>query len=324
MEKIKLGIIGCGIAARDLHWPVLQKLKDRFEVVAVCNHTEPKAKSFSEMAGGVPYFLDYHQLLAMPEVEAVDIVLPIELNYQTILDSMKAGKHIIAEKPLAAGLSEGKKLVVRAEKYGKVAMVAENYRYRRVFNEIAGMIQVGMIGKPYSVFWDFFQKIDIKNNKYAQTGWRNHQRYPGGFVTDSGIHNIAALRMIFGKIIPAAAFIRSANPELGRIDSLSLQFKTGEKVRGVFNAFFSSEGYNANRLVIIGKDGTIFFEDGSLTVKNETGTVYSQTFVDDTGYREEFEDFYQSVRNGSETKSPIKEAYQDLKVIIDALELAKN
>ena len=53
MKKIALGSIGCGIAARELHLPALQKLASRFEITAVCNHTEAKAKSMAQMAGGV-------------------------------------------------------------------------------------------------------------------------------------------------------------------------------------------------------------------------------------------------------------------------------
>ena len=100
-DPIKLGIIGCGIAAKKLHYPALKKLKDRFTITAVCNHTEKKAKEFSQMVGGVPYTLDYRELLAMEDVEAVAIVLPIHLNRLVIADALKAGKHVIAEKPIA-------------------------------------------------------------------------------------------------------------------------------------------------------------------------------------------------------------------------------
>jgi predicted dehydrogenase len=54
MAQVKLGIIGCGIAARTLHWPTLQKLRGEYAVSAVCSHTEEKAKEFAQMLGGVP------------------------------------------------------------------------------------------------------------------------------------------------------------------------------------------------------------------------------------------------------------------------------
>lgn len=82
MRKVKLGIIGTGLAAKNLLLPALQKLKNKFEIVAVCNHTEKKAKEFSKLVGGVPVYNDYQELLKRDDVEAVDITLPIHLNYK--------------------------------------------------------------------------------------------------------------------------------------------------------------------------------------------------------------------------------------------------
>nr|MBC8400837.1 Gfo/Idh/MocA family oxidoreductase [Candidatus Neomarinimicrobiota bacterium] len=81
MPPIKLGIIGTGLAARKLHWPALKKLLAKFEIATVCNHTDQKAREFARLVGGVPYVLDYHDLLDNSQIEAVDIVLPIELNH---------------------------------------------------------------------------------------------------------------------------------------------------------------------------------------------------------------------------------------------------
>ena len=57
MKPVKLGIIGCGIAAQSIHWPVLQKLKDKFEITAICNHTEKKPKIFLKYWVAYPMFL---------------------------------------------------------------------------------------------------------------------------------------------------------------------------------------------------------------------------------------------------------------------------
>ena len=81
-RTIHLGVIGCGIAASELHWPALQRIPHYFRISAVCNHTEPKARDFARIAGGVPYYLECADLLKQDPVEAVLIGLPIELNYR--------------------------------------------------------------------------------------------------------------------------------------------------------------------------------------------------------------------------------------------------
>jgi len=322
VKRIKLGIIGCGIAARILHWPVLQKLNDKFEVTAICNHTEGKAKEFSKILGGVPYFLDYHDLLRSLDVEAVDIVLPIHLNYQVTRDALQAGKHVIVEKPLAANLPEAQKMLILSEKYSLVKMVAENFRYRSTFNIVKRLLRKNAIGIPYAVFWNVFMLITPKNNIYANTRWRINHQYKGGFVTDTGVHFIAALREMFGDIHYGVAFSKGVNTNIGEIDSMIFQFRTEKNIHGILNTFFSSKGYKQDSILISGSEGSIFIENNKLTLTNEQGIKLEEKIEDDQGYQEEFEDFYKGVRLGQKVKSSFSEAYRDLRVIIGALNSA--
>ncbi len=323
MNPIKLGIIGCGIAARELHLPALQKLKDKFEIIIVCNHTEPKATSFSEMVGGIPYVLDYHELLQRHDVEAVDIVLPIHLNYQVTKDALVAGKHVIVEKPLAASLAEAHKMLTFENNYSQVMMVAENFRYRETFYRVKEHLDKGTIGEPYSVFWNVFYYVDI-TSKYAQTKWRIHHQYPGGFITDGGVHNIAALRYLFGDITSGIAFTKSINPEIGKLDTMSFQFKTECGVDGVFNAFFSANGYSENRIIILGTNGSLLIENNKIIIKKVGQQDQIETIEDDGGYKGQFEDFYQAIRTGKQVKSSFFEAHQDFVTILNALNSAEK
>lgn len=325
MQRVKLGIIGCGIATRDLHWPALQKVKDKFQIAVVCNHTEPKAKEFAEMAGGVPYVLDYRDLLENPDVEAVDIVLPIHLNYQVTRDALEADKHVIVEKPLASNLSDAKKMVEFEARYSQVKMVAENFRYHPVFHRAKSLLDEGKIGQPYAVFWDIFSYIDPLENKYAQTKWRINHQYPGGFITDAGVHDIAALRLMFGDIIAGNAFTKSIDPRIGVIDSFSLQFVTENEVHGVLNMFVSTRELSKNRISVLGTEGNLVIQDNRQIVLKKKGNIeFEEMLESDNGYPDEFEDFYHAIRNGREVSSSFSDAYRDLEVIIAALESAQR
>jgi len=324
MKPVKLGIIGCGIAAQSLHWPALQKLKDEFEIAAICNHTEKKAKDFSKMLGGVPYVLDYHDLLQRADVEAVDITLPIHLNYQVTKDALEAGKHVIVEKPLAANLSEAKMMLDFEDKYPLVMMVAENFRYCPIFQQIRDYLQQGKIGKPYAVFWNRFTLIDLKNNKYAQTKWRINHQYSGGFVTDGGIHYIAALRDMFGEINDGIAFTKRVNPHIGEMDSMSFQFCADKNMHGVLNIFDSSKGYEQECILISGSEGSILIENNKLTLKNERGIELEEAIEESKGHKEEFEDFYRGIRLGEKVRSSFYEGYKDLQVIMGAINSTKK
>ena len=324
MKPVKLGIIGCGIAAQSLHWPALQKLKDEFEITAICNHTENKAKDFSKILGGVSYVLDYQDLLQRADIEAVDIALPIHLNYQVTKDALEAGKHVIVEKPLAAHLSEAKMMLDFEDKYSLVMMVAENFRYCPIFQRIRNVLQQGKIGKPYAVFWNRFTLIDLKNNQYAQTKWRINHQYKGGFVTDGGIHYIAALRDMFGEINHGIAFTKRVNPDIGEMDSMSFQFCTDKNMHGVLNIFDSSKGFEQDSILISGSEGSILIENNKLTLKNERGIELEEAIEESKGYKEEFEDFYRGIRLGEKVRSSFYEGYKDLQVIMGAINSTKK
>jgi predicted dehydrogenase len=322
MKPVKLGIIGCGIAANKLHWPALKEMKNKFEIVCVCNHTKQKAKDFAGTIGGVPYVLDYRELLKIEDVEAVDIVLPIELNYSVTKDALDRGKHVIVEKPLASNLSDGRKMSGFPNKYTQVMMVAENFRYMPTILKIKKYIDEGKIGEPYWVFWNNFNCIST-DNIYAQTKWRIKHKYPGGFITDGGVHNIAALRFLFGDITSGRALAKSINPKIGKIDSMSMQFSTTSNVNGVFNIFFSANGNLGNRLTILGKKGSIVLEGDTISISRNQQT-FRQAFATNYGYKGEFENFYYAIREGQNIVSSFYEAYKDLEVIITAVESAKK
>ena len=97
MRPLRLGILGTGIAANKLYLPQLKKLGREIEVVACANRTRTKAVAFAK-AAGVPLVLDSGEdLLAQPQVEAVVISLPIELQPAWVLRALKAGKHVLSE-----------------------------------------------------------------------------------------------------------------------------------------------------------------------------------------------------------------------------------
>lgn len=319
--RVKLGIIGTGIAAKELHLPPLMELKDKFEITCVCNHTEPKAVEFASLAGHVPYFLDYHDLLAREDVEAVDIILPITLNCKVVLDSLEAGKHVIVEKPLASNLDDALLMTTFPQRFDRVMMVAENYRYNPVFKRTKEIMDEGKIGEPYSVFWSQFGAMDLEN-KYARTAWRINHQYPGGFVMDAGIHNIAVFRDLFGEIKSGIAFNRSVNPAIGRMDSMSFQFVFESGVNGVFNIYFSAPGMNENELIVLGKEGAIVVAGNKVTLKRQGEPDLQEVVETDRGYRRQLEDFYDAIVNRRSPVSTFEEAFRDFRTMLMALDSA--
>jgi predicted dehydrogenase len=322
-RKIKLGIIGTGLAAKILHLPALQRLHNNFEITAVCNHTEKKAKEFSELIGGVKYYLDYKDLLKDKNVEAVDITLPINLNYRVTIDSLKAGKHIFLEKPLAGSMAEAKKMLGLKAEYEQVMLLAENFRYRKVYNSVKDLLKKKSFGKVYAAQWNVFYQV-TSDRDYGATKWRQKHKYVGGFMLDAGVHNIAALRMLFGDVKSVAAFTESINPKIGKPDTMSVQmiFSTGIKV--IYNLFFTVKHHWENKLLVFGDRGTIEANDDMISLKLNDSAPQIIDASDFGGYDEEFMDFYNAIVSRKKVKSAFIDGYKDMEVVFAALNSAEK
>jgi predicted dehydrogenase len=320
-RKIKLGIIGTGLAAKILHLPALKRLSDKFEITAVCNHTEKKAKEFSELIGGVQYYLDYNDLLNDMNVEAVDITLPIELNCKVTIDSLKAGKHVFLEKPLAGSMLEAKKMLDLKSKYKQVMLLAENFRYRKVYNSVKDFLKKKSIGKVYAVQWNVFYNVS-SDKDYGATRWRQKHKYAGGFMLDAGVHNIAALRMLFGDVESVAAFTKSINPSIGKPDTMSVQLRLTTGINIVYNLFFTVKNHWENKLLIFGDKGTIEVNDDTISLKLRGNNSQITDASDYGGYDEELMDFYNAIVNRAKVKSAFIDGYKDMEVVFAALKSA--
>ncbi len=129
MKKLRLGLLGSGLAADMLSLPALKPLKGRIEIVACCNRTRSKAERFAKKAG-VPLVVDKaEQLIALPQVDAVVIALPIEQQPRYVLKALNAGKAVLSEKPVGPSVKAGAALVQAAKKYKAPWLVAENYAF---------------------------------------------------------------------------------------------------------------------------------------------------------------------------------------------------
>jgi predicted dehydrogenase len=134
-EPIRLALIGAGIFARDAHVPALRTmgdpLGDRFEIVAVYSRTRATAEALLPLLPGKPDICtDLTTLLRRSDIEAVDVLLPIEALPAAVDMALAAGKHVVSEKPLAPDVASGRRLLnIYANHPQQVWMVAENVRF---------------------------------------------------------------------------------------------------------------------------------------------------------------------------------------------------
>lgn len=146
--KYLVGFIGFGGIARWAHFPGWKKLKD-VEVIAISDPSE-QVRGIAKNEFGIKYvFEDYKEMLKIEEIDIVDICAPNTVHCPATLDSLKAGKHVICEKPLAVSEEEVKKMIEYSEKYKRKLMAAQHQRFCRESIAIKSLIDEGELGEIY-------------------------------------------------------------------------------------------------------------------------------------------------------------------------------
>jgi predicted dehydrogenase len=131
MEKIKVGVIGCGGIANGKHLPALSRLDD-VEIVAFCDIVEERAIQAKKNYGkeNAKVYTDYKELLKDTEIVAIHVCTPNRSHSFISIDALEAGKNVICEKPMAISYKEAKAMVEASEKAGKLLTIGYQNRYR--------------------------------------------------------------------------------------------------------------------------------------------------------------------------------------------------
>ncbi len=145
-------------------------------------------------------YSDYHELLADPEVDLVDICVPTDQHELVVLDAVKAGKHVFVEKPISTDLAAAKRMVAAAEKAGVLFMVGHVLPFFPEFAFIAECVQTGKYGKLLAAH--FRRVITPPTWSAAMADFRRL----GGWGIDLHIHDNHLIRYLCG--LPKQIFAR--------------------------------------------------------------------------------------------------------------------
>ena len=328
LEPVRLGIIGAGGAVRRFHLPVLREATDKFRIAGVAGRSRGNAEEVAREAGEAAVYPDHHALLADSRIEAVLVAVPIIENAGIILDALRAGKHVLAEKPIAGTAEQAREVVRAGAACGdRILEIGENFRYRADILEAARIVREGLIGEVFAfqvhVQFDF---DDEKRRFWTSRSWRRRPEYIGGFLLDSGVHSVCGLREILGEIVEVYAQTLDRHPTIGGPDSLLMQLTlAGGAIGHYFSTYTARDDHETVfDFVAFGSRGTLRLTEGKVIWNREQGTdrrVHEPEDYD-RGYRGQWANFFGAIRRGEAVVSTAEKALVDLLVIDAALRSA--
>jgi predicted dehydrogenase len=230
MDKINVGIIGLGRIS-DLHALGYRDHKEA-RIYGVSTRTEKTGLAKKAEWGAVKYYKDYHDMLADPAIDAVEILTPQKLHEQMVIEAAAAGKHIMVQKPMTIDLASADRMLAAVADLDRVYKVIENYIFYPPLQKAKELIDSGAIGEPINLRIKFISgsrggwEIDPRTWE-----WRMQENIEGrGMQTfDHGHHMWCVAWYLMGDIDRVSAWIDSADGIVDCPANIIWKYKGGIK-----------------------------------------------------------------------------------------------
>lgn len=252
-SELRFALIGCGrIAGRHA-----EHVNNLAQLAAVCDIDKEKADALAEKYGVKAYYNIDDLLAAEKGIDVVSICSPNGLHAQHSISALKAGFHVLCEKPLATNVHDCGEMIKVAEMSNKRLFAIKQNRFNPPVAAVKRAIDEGKLGKIFSIqlscFWN-------RNPQYYENSWKGTKDLDGGTLYTQFSHFIDLLYWMIGDVKTAKAF-------MGNYDHQGIiEFEdTGVVILEFYNGAIGTVNYTVNSY---GKN-----MEGSLTIFGEKGTV---------------------------------------------------
>jgi len=248
MAKLGVAIIGSG-GISEGHGDSFSKLSDRVKVMAFTDVDINRAKLRADQFNAPIATTDYTNLLQREDIHLISICSPPFLHFQTIKDSLQAGKHVLCEKPVVMNLAELDAIEKMVQVSGLCFGGAFQWRFGPGVQQVKDLYNNGMFGKiiyaTNNLFWH-------RTQDYFDVDWRHSwDKAGGGIIFNLACHGLDALIWILGDIAAVSAEMDALKYDLEIEDtgSVILRFENG--ALGAVNATVNAH-HQRSHLEIIG------------------------------------------------------------------------
>lgn len=308
-SPIHLAFLGCGLATQ-LHSKTLAHFKQEARCYYASRSRE-KAVAFNNKYNGSGYFDSYDAAINDSRIEAVLVATPPVSHLELTLQALRAGKHVIVEKPPFLRATDFEAIRRAQAEAGRRVFVAENYFYKPLAFKLRELIQADLIGDILFIHMNALKK-------QATGNWRDEAELSGGgALFEGGIHwiNFAA------NLGLAIKTVRGLRP--GKHDGAEKSMLVAFEYEGgaVGTLLYSWEtpvllkGLHLSQ--IYGRKGAITFESNGLFifVNGIKKKLIFPGLGDIAGYKGMFRDFFEALRTGQEPKMNLEMAQKDLQLV---------
>lgn len=170
---LRFGVLGLGAIAQTAHLPVLHKMRG-VQLAALCDNDGAKARSLAQRFGVREVCTDIDELLEIQGLDAIIVATPNHLHEIHVISALRAGLHVLCERPLALNAKGVERVLAAAQKAKRVLMVANNHRYRHDAQTLNAFLRGGELGKVRAV------RMGAYRRRKNVAPWRLRRAESGG------------------------------------------------------------------------------------------------------------------------------------------------
>ena len=332
-KKVSFGIVGCGVIAR-YHAQAILSL-DHAELVGACSKSGASTAAFCDEFS-IRSFADYGEMLACPEISAVCICTPSGDHAAQILQALRAGKHVVVEKPMCISLADADEVIRVADETGLRVCAVSQLRFSDSICAIRGAIDQGLLGKIYSaaLTMRYFRSQEY----YDQAGWRGTWAMDGGGVLmNQGIHGVDMLCYLFGPAAEVGAYAQTMGRQIEVEDTAVAVVRFESGVLATIDASTCCAPGFPRKIVISGERGTIVTEEDNITLWTlpepcpiPVGSLSASSGASDpkgitwANHARQFANFVDSVLLGTSLVSDAREGRLPLEIILGVYQSSRE
>ncbi|MDR2569482.1 MAG: Gfo/Idh/MocA family oxidoreductase [Oscillospiraceae bacterium] len=352
MSKTNIAVIGCGSIANNAHIPSYMAHPE-CEILYFCDIIPERAKAAVEKFGCGKAVTDYREILKDNAVDAVSVCTPNNVHAPISIDFLRAGKHVLCEKPAARTYTEALEMQKACHETGNILIIGVVSRFRQGVNRIKKLIDAGELGEVYQLYASFRGHRSIPGLGGAFT---TKEIAGGGVLIDWGVHFLDLMMYCTGDPMPksvsghahsvlgkkmneyAYADMWAGPPDFSGTydvdDFVTAIIKTKGPVITLNGAWAQNIGVDEMYIDFLGDKAGIRFQynepfilysqkDGALT---ETAFTYSGTELD-VSFQAEIDAFIRSIKTGEKLPSHIDSVIitaQIMQAIYDSSETGKE
>lgn len=310
-DKISLGIIGAGSFCRGMHLPNIRKLKDLFQINAIANRTGNKARSIADQYKAQYSSTDYQELLSDDSIDAVIISTRHDTHWKIVCDSLKAGKHVFVEKPLALSLDELNEIV---NTYSKTPEQALMVGYNRRFSPALQLVNHKIANRKSPLIINYIVNAGVIGPDH----WLNK---PGGGGRNLGeaCHMYDVFTYLtqskYSKVITSSIGSEAGMYSWQDNFTVTISFEDGS----VCNLTYTSMGCSSlpKEQIRIFSEGKSISIDDFKKIKFYHADGISEFNLEGKGHLEEIKSFGETIRDGGDLPIPLWQMFQASNIALE-------